>query len=95
MASKRIVSCVTLSPGTTSARAGMIGGFHPDGRWWSLSADAAMAGIERGEWAFYVEVATGLVPVTVRGTGTGDRYLSADSDGAGTDPLASLQKCPR
>jgi len=95
MASKRVVSCIAHDPAKPSGGVAAIGGVHPDGRCWSLSVEAAMAGIDRGEWVFYVELAAGLVPITVSATESGDRSLSAHTDDARTDHLAALQECPR
>lgn len=95
MASKRVVSCVALSSNASSSRVASVGGVHPDGRHWSLSTEAAVAGIDRAEWTFHVEVDGVLVPVIIRTTEAGDRSLCAVGGDAGDDQLMLLPRCPQ
>lgn len=94
MATGRVVTCVTLSPEPSLRRVTTIGGMHPHGRRWSLSAEAAIAGIDRGEWTFHVELDAGLVPLTVGTTEAGERCLTMDCDPAECGHLLLLPGCP-
>lgn len=94
MATVRVVSCVTLSPEPSSRRVTTIGGMHPHGRRWSLSAEAAIAGIDRGEWTFHIELGAGLVPLTVGTTEAGERCLTMDCGPADCGDLVLLPGCP-
>lgn len=94
MASKRIVSCVALSQEGNPKRVVQLGGIHPDGRAWALSSEAAIAGIERGEWVFQIEGMQPPAVVTLRLTEAGERYLSVDDVDSGGRTLLDLPLCP-
>lgn len=95
MATKRVVSCVALSSNAFSSRVAAVGGVHPDGCRWSLSTEAAIAGIDRAEWTFHVEVAGALVPVIIRATEAGDRHLCVVGSDTEVNHLMLLPECPQ
>jgi hypothetical protein len=93
MASRRIIQFVRLDS-SSQGRLSAVGGVHPDGRFWQLSTEAAILGIERAEWTFYVESSGELLLVGFRADLSGVRYLSIDGGEAEDERLLSLPAIP-
>lgn len=72
-----------------------VGGVNPDGTRWKLTLSDAVAGIESGRWAFYVERPAGhRVNVVVATSAAGHKYLKTVADGEQPDNLLALPECP-
>jgi hypothetical protein len=79
-------------------RIASVGGQNPPGSnppRWRLTEDEAIAGIDRGEWTFYVERPAGhrVNVVVVARSRAGRRYLKTTADGERPDNLAALPDC--
>ncbi|SNR33399.1 DUF3892 domain-containing protein [Flavobacterium sp. ov086] len=70
-----------------------IGGLNNDGTRWKLSLNAAIKGIEDGEWAFYVSKAGRKVNVIIVKTSLGNKYLKTEADTTETNNLLELPEC--
>lgn len=70
-----------------------IGGLNNDGTRWKLSLNAAIKGIEDGEWAFYVNKAGRKVNVIIVKTSLGNKYLKTEADTTETNNLLELPEC--
>lgn len=95
MATPVQVSCIVKDDRYSAyERIQYIGGSNPDGTRWKLSVGQAIADIEAGKYAFYVERPRGdrvRVVVAVR---NGKKYLRTEADGDEPNNLLSLPTCP-
>ncbi|HEU0055252.1 MAG TPA: DUF3892 domain-containing protein [Longimicrobium sp.] len=94
MADWHEIRCISRGDGTdTHERVRAVGGTSPSGAPWRLEAEAAIAGIESGRWAFYVNQDNQRVPVVVAVSRHGHKYLKTGADGEEPDNLLSLPDC--
>lgn len=71
-----------------------VGGVNPNGTRWKLAETEAIAGIERGDWRFYVSAGGRTVWVIIAVSRYGHKYLKTEADGEQPDNLLSLPECP-
>jgi len=71
-----------------------IGGIKDDRTRWKITQEAAIAGIERGEWEFHVSADGNSVKVIVSISANGNKYLKTENDGEQPNNLLSLPECP-
>jgi hypothetical protein len=70
-----------------------VGGISDNTRW-KLTQEKAIAGIEAGDWKFYVSVGGESVWVVVACSRFGNKYLKTQNDGEHPNNLLSLPECP-
>ena len=93
MAESIQITCITKRHGTAPhERIAHIGGMSADHNRWKLDEDAAIAGIKRGKWKFYVSV-NGKAVWVVIGTHLGREYLKTAIDAIEPINLLSLPEC--
>ncbi len=95
MSSRYRIHCVGRSDRLNhDRRIRIIGGVNADGARWTVSEAAAIAGIESGQWSFYMPRAGHQVEIVVATSKYGNKYLkAADDDGLHPDGLLALPEC--
>ena len=71
-----------------------IGGVNPDRSRWKLSQIDAILGMEKGNYAFFVNVNGHSVWLMVSTSANGNKYLKTQNDGEQPNNLLSLPECP-
>ncbi|HZT86670.1 MAG TPA: DUF3892 domain-containing protein [Stellaceae bacterium] len=95
MARRYRISCVVPSDRLNHhERIRAIGGINPDGTRWKIGHGDAIAGIETGNWSFYVADAGRQSEIVVAVSKYGAKYLKAADDKLHPDSLLALPKCP-
>jgi len=61
---------------------------------WKIALDDAIAKIESGEWAFFVQAHRRTAGVIVAVSPSGKKYLKTEADGDQPDTLLWLPECP-
>ncbi len=91
MATRHEVKCVNKTDRYNAhERIKAIGGMNPDGRYWKLSQEEAIQGIESGKWSFYVYAHGKLVDVIVAVSRFGHKYIKTVADNEQPNNLLSL-----
>lgn len=94
MAGEHQITCINKSDRQNAhERITRIGGNNADGKPWRLTLQDAIAGIERGEWQFYVYVGGHKVYVIIAKSASGHKYLKTQNDGEHQNNLLSLPEC--
>ena len=89
------IECINKSQRTSPhERISHVGGRNPNGTAWKLPEADAIAGIESGRWAFYVERPAGHAVNVIVAERLGRKYLKTAADGEQPDNLLALPECP-
>ena len=87
------ISCVTPDGADHDYRLDGVGGYH-DGKQWKLTIDAAIQGIQNGQWKFYTgDTVSTRANVVVRRSSAGRLYLTTEPDNLTSNNLSNLPKC--
>lgn len=95
MADRHEIRCVKKSDRPNPhERITHVGGVNGDNTRWKLTQQDAIAGIESGKWAFYVNRGGRTVDVVVAVSRWNHKYLRTVADGEQPNNLHSLPECP-
>lgn len=88
------IKCINKSDRQSAhQRITAIGGVNADGSNWKISQEKAIAGIEQGQWKFFVKAQSRAVDVIVAVSRLGNKYLKTVADGEQPNNLLSLYEC--
>ena len=94
MATRHEVKCVNKTDRYNAhERIKAIGGQNHDGRYWKLSQEDAIQGIESGKWSFYVSSLGIPVDIIFAVSRYGNKYIKTVADGEQPNNLLSLMEC--
>ena len=94
MASRHQICCVSRSAFLNHhQRLRGVGGVNPDGSRWKITEEAAIAGIEAGQWSFFIAHAGHEIAVVVATSRYGSKYLKTAEDGLQPESLLALPDC--
>lgn len=94
MAAKHQILCINKSDRLNPhERITHIGGKNNNEKKWRITQEKAIAGIESGEWSFYVSKVGRTVDVVVAISQYGHKYLKTVPDGVQPDNMLSLPEC--
>lgn len=88
------IRCVTKSDRfNPHERITHVGGTNANGQYFRITQEAAIAGIESGQWSFIVSVRGYATQVVVAISRWGHKYLKTEADGEQPNNLLSLPEC--
>ncbi len=94
MASRHQIHCINRSDRLNHhQRLRNLGGVNPDGSHWKISEEAVIAGIEAGQWNFFIIHAGRDWDVVVAVSKYGPKYLKTAADRLHPDSILSLPEC--
>lgn len=94
MTSRHQICCVTPSDRMNHhQRLRRIGGVNRDGSRWQISQEEAIAGIEAGDWAFFIRRAGRDWDVVIAVSKYGGKYLKTAADQLHPESLLALPRC--
>ncbi len=93
MASRHQVLCINKKEhNNPHERITHVGGQNSDGTNWKMTQEAAIRGIESGEWSFFVR-SGGYEADVIVSSRNGRKYLKTRPDGESPDNLLALKEC--
>ncbi|OYQ64915.1 hypothetical protein B9G53_09500 [Pseudanabaena sp. SR411] len=94
MPSSHEIKCINKSDRMNPhERITAIGGVNPNGTAWKLTQEEAIAGIEKGNWKFFVKAQNRSVDVVVAVSRFRHKYLKTVADDEQPNNLLSLYEC--
>lgn len=98
MAARHEITCVNKrdrpNPHERIKHVGGSTGAERGGGAWKITQEAAIKGIESGNWSFYVRRGGQTVDVIVAVSQHGNKYIKTTADGEQPNNLLSLPECP-